>query len=400
MQAQFAVHRPAHVRLAPLGVPDQRSTLDAQRERSSFSPAFPAFCWLQLLQLPMMPIERCDADQARIVRCLASSDGCMREHPCVYAMRLPHLRQLSVGLFQAQLLPQLPSLEALHGLDRSQFSQLLVKPVFPDLQWGKAPIPAPLALFRWRLDVLYDEDAHGEELTEPVRQPEFPLPAGFGGRRELLPAVLAILARLAAGGVACPTRAAHLRALPLGFLDACAGIGLEIEIGMCRRCHNQRLLFTPRVGAHRDGLVFSRRGRGVEPDAEEAAFPEGGGLSGFDPATRPRRRRRHQGSLLQIDHRNKQMCHAISLLRVDYIPFAADHRRSCTLGRRAQHPVGRHARMVQLPSDALLRELGQASLAVTLVGSPVASRVASQAPTFYAGVLDLYLFNFITRTRL
>lgn len=44
--------------------------------------------------------------------------------------------------------------------------------------------------------------------------------------------------------------------------------------------------------------------------------------------------------------------------------------------------------MVQLPLDALLRELGQASLTVTLVGSLVASRVASQAPAFYAGVLD------------
>ena len=369
-------------------------------QRSSFSPAFPAFCWLQLLQLAVMPIERRDADQARIVRRLASSDGCMREHPCVYAMRLPHLRQLFVDLFQAQLLPQLLGLEALHGLDRSQLAQLLVKPLFPNLQRGKAPIPAPLALFRLGLDVLYDEDAHGEELTKPARQPEFPLPAGFGGRRDLLLAMLAVVARLAEGGVACPTRAAHLRALLLGFLDACAGIGLEIEIGMRRRCHDQRLLFTPGVDAHRDGWVFSRRGLDVEPDAEEAAFPEGGGLSALDPATRPCGGRRHQGPLLQIDHRNKQMCHAISLFRVDYIPFAADHRSGCTLGRRAQRPVDRHARMVQLPSDALLRELGQASLAVTLVGSPVASRVASQAPTFYAGVLDLYLFNFITRTRL
>jgi hypothetical protein len=82
------------------------------------------------------------------------------------------------------------------------------------------------------------------------------------------------------------------------------------------------------------------------------------------------------------------MCHAVSLFRVDYIPFAADHRSGCTLGRRVQRPVGRHARMVELPSGALLRELGQASLTVTLVGSLVASRGASQAPACYAGVLD------------
>ncbi len=48
--------------------------------------------------------------------------------------------------------------------------------------------------------------------------------------------------------------------------------------------------------------------------------------------------------------------------------------------------------MVQLPSDTLLRELGQASLTVTLVGSPVASRVASQAPHFMRGCLTVSLF--------
>jgi hypothetical protein len=37
-------------------------------------------------------------------------------------------------------------------------------------------------------------------------------------------------------------------------------------------------------------------------------------------------------------------------------------------------------------------ELGQASLAVALVGSPRASRIPSQAPAFYAGVLDLIFF--------
>ena len=82
------------------------------------------------------------------------------------------------------------------------------------------------------------------------------------------------------------------------------------------------------------------------------------------------------------------MSHALSLFRVNYIPFAADHRSGCTLGRRAQHPEGRHVRMAQLPSDAPLRELGQASLAVTLVGSPVASRVTLQAPALQSEVLD------------
>src|SRR2546427_9265670 len=70
-------------------------------------------------------------------------------------------------------------------------------------------------------------------------------------------------------------------------------------------------------------------------------------------------------------------------------PFAADHRRGDRLGRRPSRPLGCHAQMIQLPSNALLPELGQASLAVTLVGSSVANRFASQASAFNAEVLDM-----------
>ncbi len=75
-------------------------------------------------------------------------------------------------------------------------------------------------------------------------------------------------------------------------------------------------------------------------------------------------------------------------LSSEYIPFAADHRRGDRLGRRPSRPVGCHAQVIQLPSDALLPELGQASLAVTLERFPLARAVCSQAPAFNAGVLD------------
>jgi hypothetical protein len=56
----------------------------------------------------------------------------------------------------------------------------------------------------------------------------------------------------------------------------------------------------------------------------------------------------------------------------------------------SQRPVGCHAQIVQLPSDAPLPRLGQASFAVALVGSPVASRIASQAhPVERHGCLTL-----------
>ncbi len=53
-------------------------------------------------------------------------------------------------------------------------------------------------------------------------------------------------------------------------------------------------------------------------------------------------------------------------------------------------PVGCHAQIVQSPSNAPLPELGQASLAVALDGSPVTSRIASLAhPVLRDGCLTL-----------
>src|SRR5258708_4517518 len=41
-----------------------------------------------------------------------------------------------------------------------------------------------------------------------------------------------------------------------------------------------------------------------------------------------------------------------------YHPFAADSRSGCKLGRRSQRPVDCRVQIVQLPSNALLPELG------------------------------------------
>src|SRR5260370_29172553 len=74
-----------------------------------------------------------------------------------------------------------------------------------------------------------------------------------------------------------------------------------------------------------------------------------------------------------------------------YYPFAADYRSGYELGRRSQRPVNCHVQIVQLPSNALLPQLGQASLAVTLVGSSVANRFASQASAINTEVLDSFV---------
>src|SRR5260370_427708 len=78
-------------------------------------------------------------------------------------------------------------------------------------------------------------------------------------------------------------------------------------------------------------------------------------------------------------------------LSSEYIPFAADRRRGDRLGRCLSRPLGCPAQGIHVPSDALLPELGQASLAVTLERFPLARAVRSQAPAVYAGVLDCLL---------
>jgi len=85
-------------------------------------------------------------------------------------------------------------------------------------------------------------------------------------------------------------------------------------------------------------------------------------------------------------------------LSSEYIPFAADRRRGDRLGRCLSRPVGCHAQVIQLPSDALLPELGQASLAVTLERFPLARAVRSQAPALNAGVLDCILLTLCVQT--
>src|SRR5260370_40668606 len=113
--------------------------------------------------------------------------------------------------------------------------QGIVEPEFAHFERGEAAIPlAPFPLVCSCSNILYDKGADRDYLTEKHSHSQFPLPASFGRRRESLPALLAILARLTARSVSPSTRAAPLRTVCVGFLDALPGLCLDIEIGM--RC--------------------------------------------------------------------------------------------------------------------------------------------------------------------
>src|SRR5258707_1198338 len=139
------------------------------------------------MELSPMKLERANADQPRVVGTGARSNDARGQAPRVNRMRLPNLCGLFARLFEAQVVSHRLRLPSLLDGDRGQFVQSVVKPVLSHFQRGEAAVPLPC--FTWpggRSDVLDDKDPDREELEEKPRQPQFPLPASFGRRRQLL----------------------------------------------------------------------------------------------------------------------------------------------------------------------------------------------------------------------
>ncbi len=308
VQAQFPVHRAAYIGFAPLWVPDQRATLDAQRERAAVGLALASLLRLEAMQLAVMPAERAEADQPCSIWLRLASHGAVGEYPGIDTVRFPDLCQLLARLLESQPLAQCFGLVALFGLDRCQLAEFPVEPVLAHFERRKGLIPALFATGPG-LDVLDHEDAHREELAEPDCQAQFPVPTGPGGRRQLLAVLLAVLARLAARGLARATSVAHAGAVLLRFLDAISRLCLDIEVGVGGGGHHDALAFGTRIDAHRDGLLLARGWLDIEAHAEHAPFPEAGGFPTSDPAPCPRGGRGHQWGAFLIDHRDTDVRH-------------------------------------------------------------------------------------------
>src|SRR5690349_11278675 len=118
------------------------------------------------------------------------------------------------------------------------------EPELAHFQRRKASVPLPAwAGARARFDILDDEARDREDPTQERSEPEFPLPAGLGGGRNVRACVMAVLTGLAARrltSAACP---AHAGALLFRFLDACTCLSLDAQIGMGCRDHAQPLAF-------------------------------------------------------------------------------------------------------------------------------------------------------------
>jgi len=256
----------------------------------------------------VVPIQGCNADDPLIAWGRLPSHGAVGQYPGIDTVRFPDLCQLLARLLEPQPLAQCFGLVALFGLDRCQLAEFLVEPVLAHFERRKGLIPALFATGP-SLDVLDHEDAHREELAEPGRQAQFPVPTGPSGRRQPLLAPLAVLARLAARGLAIAAGAAHARALLFRLLHPRPGLGLDIEVGVGGRGHHDALAFGTRIDAHRNGLLLARGWLDVEAHAEHAPFPEAGGFATPDPAPCPRGGRGHERAMFLIDHRDTDVWH-------------------------------------------------------------------------------------------
>src|SRR6266568_904970 len=236
------------------------------------------------MELAAMPDQGGDADQPGVIRCGTTSYGAVRQHPSIHTMRVPDLCQLLARLLEAQLLTERLRFPPLLDGHRSQFVESVIKPDLAHLQRGERAVPpTSCAGARHSLDVLDHEGTDREQVTQEGGQSPFPLPTGFRGGWQFLPALVPVLARLTTGSLAIPACAAHARTLLFGFLNTCACIGLD-----------------------------------VQTHAKHAAFPEAGRLATSDPAPCSCGRRRHERVLMLIHYRNKDVCHdAISPFRVN-----------------------------------------------------------------------------------
>src|SRR5215469_16245439 len=202
------MHGPAHIGFAPSWMLDQRATLDPQRACAAVGLALASLLWLEAMGLAMVPIQGRDADDPPIVWSRLPSHCAVGQHPGIDTMRLPRLCQLLARFLQSQPLAQFPGLVALFGLHRSQLTELPIEPVLARFERGKGLIPALFATGRG-FDIFHHKHTDREELAEPGCQAQFPRPSGPGGGRQLLLAPLAVLAWLAARGLAFAAGAAH-----------------------------------------------------------------------------------------------------------------------------------------------------------------------------------------------
>src|SRR5260221_2620777 len=98
------------------------------------------------MELAVVPIQGCNADDPLIAWGRLPSHGAVGQYPGIDTVHFPHLCQLLARLLEPQPLAQSFGLVALFGLNRRQLAEFRIEPVLAHFERGKGLIPAPLAV--------------------------------------------------------------------------------------------------------------------------------------------------------------------------------------------------------------------------------------------------------------
>src|SRR5260221_7526982 len=98
------------------------------------------------MELAVVPIQGCNADDPLIAWGRLPSHGAVGQYPGIDTVHFPHLCQLLARLLEPQPLAQCFGLVALFGLNRRQLAEFRIEPVLAHFERGKGLIPAPLAV--------------------------------------------------------------------------------------------------------------------------------------------------------------------------------------------------------------------------------------------------------------
>jgi len=99
------------------------------------------------MQLTVMPGQRRDAQQLRMIRGRVAAHRRIGQHPGIHAMRFPHLHQLLAGFLETQLLSECLGLVALFRLHAGQLARVRDRTTACRLPAGKSC--GPTVAFPW-----------------------------------------------------------------------------------------------------------------------------------------------------------------------------------------------------------------------------------------------------------
>lgn len=118
MQTEPPIHRSPDIGQPIFGVLDQRAPREGKTARAPIGLAFASGFWLQPLQLPPMPLQRGETEQAHVLWCACPANDGIGQYPRIHTMGAERLSQFLLAFLETQAIAQVfgfPALPRLGG---------------------------------------------------------------------------------------------------------------------------------------------------------------------------------------------------------------------------------------------------------------------------------------------